>query len=108
MFVANRVELIRSYSNPNQWKYVSTNDNPADDASRGISGERPSQQRRWFEGPEFLWKPEQEWPQQPVDMGQIRNDDPEIKPQVESNATMIHDLNDPTYNSILSISSWYR
>lgn len=79
VFVANRVQLIRDYSNPNQWRYVETYDNPADDASRGTSGERLLQQRRWFEGPEFLWKPEQEWPQQPIDMGQISNDDPEIK-----------------------------
>ncbi|XP_028415683.1 uncharacterized protein LOC114539211 [Dendronephthya gigantea] len=84
VFVANRIQLIRNYSDPSQWRYVSTDDNPADDASRGTSGDRLSQQRRWFQGPEFLWKPEHEWPQQPVDMGQINEDDPEIKQQVET------------------------
>ncbi|XP_028408812.1 uncharacterized protein LOC114531393 [Dendronephthya gigantea] len=85
VFVANRIQLIRNYSDPSQWRYVSTDDNPADDTSRGTNGERLSQQRQWFEGPEFLWKPEHECPQQPVDMGQINEDDPEIKQQVESN-----------------------
>jgi len=36
IFVANRVQLIRDYSSLDQWRYVSTNDNPADDASRGL------------------------------------------------------------------------
>ena len=71
VFVANCVQLIHNYSDPNQWRYIKTDDNPADDASRGTSGEQLLKQRRWFEGPEFLWKPEQEWPQQPIDMGRL-------------------------------------
>lgn len=35
-FVANRVATIRETSEPSQWRHVSTKDNPADDASRGI------------------------------------------------------------------------
>ncbi len=108
VFVANRVQLIRNYSEPNQWRYVETDDNPADDASRGTSGEWLLQQRRWFEGPEFLWKLEQEWPLQPIDMGHISDDDPEIKQQVESKATTISDSNDPMNMLIHSISSWHR
>ena len=36
VFVANRVQLIHDNSNTNQWHYVDTNSNPADDASRGL------------------------------------------------------------------------
>ncbi|XP_064102637.1 uncharacterized protein LOC135212795 [Macrobrachium nipponense] len=37
VFVANRVRVIRDYSQPEQWRYVNSSDNPADVASRGIS-----------------------------------------------------------------------
>lgn len=36
-FVANRVGLIQSHTNPEQWQYVATQDNPADLCSRGCS-----------------------------------------------------------------------
>ena len=35
-FVANRVALIHDGSSPDQWRYVNTELNPADDASRGL------------------------------------------------------------------------
>ena len=35
-FVANRVATIHDASSPSQWKYVNTQDNPADDTSRGV------------------------------------------------------------------------
>ena len=38
-FVANRVASIREVSSPSQWRYVSTQLNPADDASRGLSAD---------------------------------------------------------------------
>nr|XP_039259149.1 uncharacterized protein LOC120335650 [Styela clava] len=34
IYVANRVQEIRDHSEPNQWFYVDTKNNPADDASR--------------------------------------------------------------------------
>ncbi len=40
VFVANRVQLIRDNTNPAQWYYVPSANNPADDASRGLSAER--------------------------------------------------------------------
>ena len=36
VYVANRVELIRSMSTPEQWRYVETDLNPADLATRGV------------------------------------------------------------------------
>ena len=35
-FVANRVHAICDQACPEQWRYVDTKDNPADDASRGL------------------------------------------------------------------------
>ena len=37
VFVANRVQQIRDSSSPSQWQYVRTEENPADEASRGVS-----------------------------------------------------------------------
>ncbi|XP_073728111.1 uncharacterized protein [Misgurnus anguillicaudatus] len=56
-FVANRVQRIRQSTTPKQWLYVPSNDNPADNASRGrtISELLSS---NWLSGPPFLWKKE--------------------------------------------------
>ena len=37
VFVANRVQQIRDNSSPDQWKYIETSKNPADESSRGLS-----------------------------------------------------------------------
>ncbi|XP_076065001.1 uncharacterized protein LOC143039035 [Oratosquilla oratoria] len=58
-FVANRVSQIRENSEDVCWMYVSTKDNPADDATRG------RQTSRWSEGPAFLSQNEEVWPVQP-------------------------------------------
>jgi len=39
-FVANRIARIHELSNPEKWVHVASEDNPADLASRGCSGER--------------------------------------------------------------------
>ena len=77
VFIANRVQLIRDFTSPAQWRYIDTSSNPADDASRGLSSAALLRQQRWIEGPQFLWKPETEWPQQPFPVGEVPDDDPE-------------------------------
>ena len=54
VYVANRVQLIRNLSDPNQWRYVNTKENPADDASRGLDASTLTEQQRWVKGPKFL------------------------------------------------------
>jgi hypothetical protein len=56
IFVANRVQQIREYTNPSQWRYIESKENPADDASRGLSPQELISNPRWLSGPEFLWK----------------------------------------------------
>ena len=62
VFVANRVQLIREFSVPDQWKYVPSDFNPADEASRGISSENLITTAKWLEGPDFLYSEESVWP----------------------------------------------
>ena len=40
MFVANRIQRIKSSLKPEQWAYVVSEDNPADYASRGLTAEQ--------------------------------------------------------------------
>jgi len=46
VFVANRVYLIRNHSAPDQWSYVDTKENPADDASRGLDAKSLTEQQQ--------------------------------------------------------------
>ena len=80
-FVANRLTTIHEGSSPDQWRYVPTSHNPADIASRGLNltnVKSESNLERWLHGPEFLVKPESEWPE--VETSEdVPKDDPEVK-----------------------------
>ncbi|KAI7807219.1 hypothetical protein IRJ41_024887 [Triplophysa rosa] len=54
-FVANRVQKIRHCTNPQQWHYVPTDENPVDGASRGKTVNELLTSN-WFTGPMFLWE----------------------------------------------------
>ena len=40
VFLANRVQQIQNATSPQQWNHVESEDNPADDASRGLKAEQ--------------------------------------------------------------------
>ena len=78
VYVTNRVQVVRNLSNPNQWRYVDMNDNPTDDASRGLTTKTLTEQQLLLQGPEFQWKVE-DWLSQPTSFGEVTNEDPEVK-----------------------------
>ena len=55
LFVANKVQRIHQSSTPQQLKYISTEENPANHASRGLTV-REMLTSNWFTGPKFLWE----------------------------------------------------
>ncbi|KAJ8041407.1 hypothetical protein HOLleu_12215 [Holothuria leucospilota] len=55
VFVSNRVQLIRDLTDVKQWQYVSTKENPANHASRGLCASELFS-TNWYTGPEFLWR----------------------------------------------------
>ena len=61
-FVANRVGEIQGYTNPDQWRYVPTELNPADFLSRGMKATDLIRNNAWWRGPDFLGEPEETWP----------------------------------------------
>lgn len=53
-FVANRISTIQSSKLQIKWQHVSSNLNPADSASRGLSAEDLADFQLWWNRPEFL------------------------------------------------------
>ena len=50
VFVANRIQIIHDRTEVEDWFHVSSENNPADDGSRGKRSER------WLSGPKFLFE----------------------------------------------------
>ena len=82
-FVANRLAIIHDGSDSEQWRYIDTASNPADDASRGLHAHQLSNGSRWIQGPSFLWQSEEPWLVNPK-IGEIPDDDVELKTKVQS------------------------
>ena len=78
-FVANGITTIHEGSRPDQWNYVDTGSNPADDASRGLSAEELIHKNHWTNGPPFLWEAEDHWPEQPEIPVELKEYDPQAK-----------------------------
>lgn len=80
VFVGNRVQQIRDHTNPSQWRYVSSKDNPADIASRGATASELINSS-WLSGPQFLWQNELPPSEDYSDISSIDRlkDDPEVK-----------------------------
>ncbi|XP_062713430.1 uncharacterized protein LOC134290331 [Aedes albopictus] len=63
-YVACRIGELLTITEASEWKWVPTNMNIADEATKWGSGPCLSTNGRWFQGPQFLYSPEQHWPQQ--------------------------------------------
>ena len=95
-FVANRVQQIHDHASPNQWCYIDTKENPADDASRGLGANELIRSNRWWNGPNFLWQP---LPDQPNFDPQLSSDDPEVR-KITALTTLL--------DCIQHFSDWYQ
>ena len=76
VYVENRVQRIRESSDPSQWRYVATGENPADHASRGLGADELLASN-WFTGTSFLW--ENELPKEEINKEETAMNDPEVK-----------------------------
>ena len=80
VYVANREQQIRDKTEPEQWNYVQTKHNPADNASRGLTAKALQDHPTWFDGPEFLYEQDL---QKYINANPIHRDcseeDPEVK-----------------------------
>ncbi|XP_022790232.1 uncharacterized protein LOC111329735 [Stylophora pistillata] len=87
VYVANRVEIIRRVSSPDQWSYIETSDNPADLATRCLNASSLANSA-WLKGQRFLRNPDTVQPQR-EDI-QLAEDDPEVQREVVAHASCIY------------------
>lgn len=77
-FVSNRVSQIQGFTEPSDWNFIRTNENPADLLSRGVMPNLLRESNFWWEGPNWLSKSSEVWP---VCEFQIETKLPECKKQ---------------------------
>ncbi|KAL7872267.1 hypothetical protein SRHO_G00072500 [Serrasalmus rhombeus] len=102
-FVANRIQRIRSSTNPEQWRHVSSENNPADYASRGLNAVQ-LKESNWLKGPDFLWQ--QNLPCEEEMVGEVESTDPELR------KAHVHTVKTKEFNSMANrftkFSDWSR
>lgn len=62
LFVGNRVAQIQELIPTCTWKHISSNDNPADCASRGLTATALLNHELWWSGPKWLIHDPSNWP----------------------------------------------
>ncbi len=107
-FVANRVSQIRDATTPLQWRFVKSTQNPVDQATRGFKAKDFVQAETWMKGPNFLLKPEEEWPQRPDQMSPVSEQDPEIKNEIKVNVLNVNKSSDIMSKLAGYYSGWFQ
>ena len=59
--MANRIGEIQMFTEPSQWQYVFTEENPADLCTRGATPSELADSPLWWNGPDWLTKDFKEW-----------------------------------------------
>ncbi|GFT83134.1 uncharacterized protein TNCV_629571 [Trichonephila clavipes] len=70
-FVANRIATIQEMTSSEQWRYVATEDNPADFVSRGMDSLKLKTCELWWNGSKFLMS--NQYPQQQIPVAVIKD-----------------------------------
>lgn len=105
-FVDNKVCFIRSFSTPEQWYYVPSEQNPADIASRGSKVEKLKHSELWHKGPKFLTN-EDLFPSQSFSR-QVPLDDTETKSNTNTIVSVTSNSTTPTDQIMESVSDWNK
>ena len=109
-FVANRVACIQQDTCPSQWRHVPGKQNPADDASRGLSAIELTSDSRWFTGPEFLHQDPDSWPERPLVVSMPEADKERRKLKIvfpaQQHQTVLDDNRFSSLKRLLRITAW--
>ncbi|XP_062557206.1 uncharacterized protein LOC134222069 [Armigeres subalbatus] len=65
-YVQFRTTEILTETELEDWRWVPTRLNIADEATKWGNGPSFDAQSKWYRGPDFLWQPESEWPEKRV------------------------------------------
>lgn len=63
VFVGTRIAEIQEHTDASDWRYVPSDQNPADDITRGKSLLLLAKPNRWNKGPAFLYEHPSHWPE---------------------------------------------
>ena len=102
VYVHNRVVKVTDCVPSSQWRYIATDVNPADAASRGVFPEELTFKKLWWESPQWLTNPPAEWPVR-LDIG-----DPPAEEQANLPALVLHVQPTDEPPELLLFSSFYR
>ena len=101
------MQEIQNSSHRRQWRFVESEQNPADEASRGMKADE-LQNTRWILGPKFLWREQDKWLNGDEQEQSLRSDDPEVKKSVVM-ATSSFNKDKPTLEErVRRFSDWHR
>lgn len=100
VFVANRIQRIKNSTESSQWRYVASEENPADHTSRGLRAKELIESN-WFTGPDFLWC--DELPSADIKVGEIVADDTEVQKAFVGKTTT---TDDSLLGRFQKFSSW--
>jgi hypothetical protein len=94
-YVLTRVKEIRECTTQESWRHCPGVQNPADLPSRGMNARELVNEKRWWKGPEFLYNPEAEWPQE------VENKETEFSMNevVKNPKTVTHTLTTPNLST---------
>lgn len=104
-FVANRIAEILDYSTVEEWSHVPGSLNPADWSTRGMKIRELMEKEQWFNGPNFLYEEEENWPK--CDLGETDKSNLEFKTTVKTLNTKTQNETDGKF-PFLRFSSWRR
>lgn len=97
-FVGNRVSEIQTTMDPSQWSHVSTKENPADCASRGIQPVELQEHELWKFGPTFLYS-------EVIDYSKLKDNDTKLERSVKVHLGVIEE---PIWNKYSSLTKLVR
>lgn len=87
-FVSNRVTHIQDKIPPASWQHISTDNNPADCASRGFLPGEILQNKLWFSGPEWLQSSSEYWPVSKFDPNYVNLSDEKVEQKILTLTTL--------------------
>ncbi|XP_032411399.1 uncharacterized protein LOC116714770 isoform X2 [Xiphophorus hellerii] len=102
-FVANRIQRIRHSTSPDKWQHVCSEENPADQASRGLTAAQ-LKESNWLKGPDFLWR--KDLPIKREMVGEVEETDPELRAG-HAHTVQSKEVN-PVLERLKKFSDWSR
>ncbi|GFX40077.1 integrase catalytic domain-containing protein [Trichonephila clavipes] len=103
-FVANRIATIQEMTSGEQWRYVATEDNPADFVSRGMDSLKLKTCELWWNGPKFLMSNQN--PQRKIPVAVIK-DPGELKNCSDFSNFFLDSATNSFVNNLLNLSNDY-